>query len=52
MEYTLIAWCFFGADDGIRTRDLRLTKAVRYLLCHISKICWLLLALASLYIIY
>ncbi len=25
-----------GADDGIRTRDLRLTKAVRYLLCHIS----------------
>ena len=27
---------FFGADDGIRTRDLRLTKAVRYLLCHIS----------------
>ena len=26
----------YGADDGIRTRDLRLTKAVRYLLCHIS----------------
>lgn len=25
-----------GADDGARTRDLRLTKAVRYLLCHIS----------------
>ena len=25
-----------GADDGARTRDLRLTKAVRYRLCHIS----------------
>ena len=25
-----------GADDEIRTRDLILTKDVRYLLCHIS----------------
>ena len=25
-----------GADDGIRTRDLILTKDVRYLLRHIS----------------
>ncbi len=27
---------FFGADDRIRTGDLRLTKALRYHLCHIS----------------
>ena len=27
----------FGADDGKRTRDLILTKDVRYRLCHISK---------------
>ena len=26
----------FGADDEIRTRDLILTKDVRYHLCHIS----------------
>ncbi len=26
-----------GADDEIRTRDLILTKDVRYHLCHISK---------------
>ena len=26
----------FGADGGIRTRDLILTKDVRYHLCHIS----------------
>lgn len=26
-----------GADDRIRTGDLRLTKALRYHLCHISK---------------
>ena len=29
---------FSGADDEIRTRDLILTKDVRYHLCHISKI--------------
>ncbi len=27
----------FGADDGIRTRDLFLTKEVLYLLSYISK---------------
>ena len=27
----------FGADDETRTRDLILTKDVRYHLCHISK---------------
>ena len=27
----------FGADAGTRTRDLILTKDVRYHLCHISK---------------
>ena len=27
---------FAGADDETRTRDLILTKDVRYLLCHIS----------------
>ena len=28
----------FGADDRIRTGDLRLTKALRYHLCHISRV--------------
>ena len=27
-----------GADEQIRTVDLRLTKALRYLLCHISNL--------------
>ena len=30
---------FAGADDETRTRDLILTKDVRYLLCHISRRC-------------
>lgn len=33
--------CFsksLGADDRIRTGDLRLTKALRYHLCHISNL--------------
>lgn len=33
---TSYSWTFFGADDETRTRDLILTKDVRYLLCHIS----------------
>ena len=33
-----ISWCsVIGADSGIRTRDLVLTKDVLYLLSHISK---------------
>ena len=33
---TSYSWTFFGADDETRTRDLILTKDVRYHLCHIS----------------
>ena len=33
---TNYSWTFFGADDETRTRDLILTKDVRYHLCHIS----------------
>lgn len=34
---TSYSWTFFGADDETRTRDLILTKDVRYHLCHISR---------------
>ena len=35
-RYSSLYRVSFGADDRIRTGDLRLTKALRYHLCHIS----------------